>query len=116
RSMFHLLVGKPDSTQQMFKRRVHVKISAIHDLHGQMVEKLRNHRVAALIATADVSFEDKTSLEFGTWAQFEQPRWASPKVTREVRLRWGFLITVHGYEAPQRDTVMVQLSPPLKPI
>jgi len=116
RSMFHLLVGKPDSTQQMFKRRVHVNIAAIHDLHGQMVEKLRNHRVEGMIATADVSFEDKTSLEFGTWAEFEQHRWTSPKVTREVRLRWEFLVTVDGYEVPQRHTVTVKLSPHLKPI
>lgn len=116
RSMFHLLVGKPDSTQQMFKRRVHVNVEAIHDLHGQMIEKLRNHRIEGMIATADVSFEDKTSLEFGSWAEFEQHRWTSPKVTREVRLRWEFLVTVDGYEVPQRHTVTVKLSPHLKPI
>lgn len=116
RSMFHLLVGKPDSTQQMFTRRVHVNIESIYDLHDKMIEKLRNHRIEGMVATVDVSFEDKTSLEFGTWAEFEQHRWTSPKVTREVRLRWEFLVTVDGYEVPQRHTVTVKLSPHLKPI
>lgn len=115
KSIFHLLVGKPDSTQKMFKRRILVGVTSIKDLHERMHEKLANHRIEGLVATVDVSFEDKSSLEFGTWAEFDQHRWTGPKVTKEVRLRWEFLVAVDGYKVPQRHTVTVKLSPHLKP-
>lgn len=115
RSTFHLLVGKPDSAQQMFGRRILVDVQAMQDLHGRMLEKLANHRVDGLVATVDVSFDDKSSLQFGTWAEFEQHRWTGPKVTNEVRLRWEFLLSVDAYQVPQRHAVTVKLSPSLKP-
>ncbi|MDP2713400.1 hypothetical protein [Rheinheimera sp.] len=115
RSIFHLLVGKPDSTQQQFARRVHVNVHAICDLHERMKDKLANHRIEGLVATVDVSFEDKTTIEFGTWVEFEAFRWTGPKETTDVRLRWEFLVAVEGYEVPQRHAVTVKLSPKMKP-
>lgn len=115
RSIFHLLVGKPDSTQQHFERRVIVNVQAICDLHERMKDKLVNHRIDGLIATVDVSFEDKTTIEFGTWVEFENFRWTGPKETSDVRLRWEFLVAVDGFEVPQRHAVTVKLSPRLKP-
>jgi len=115
RSIFHLLVGKPDSTQQQFERKVLINVHAICDLHDRMKDKLANHRIDGLVATVDVSFEDKTTIEFGTWVEFEAFRWTGPKETTDVRLRWEFLVAVEGYEVPQRHAVTVKLSPKLKP-
>lgn len=116
RSFFHLLVGKPDSTMKVLSRSVHVTPQSISDLHERVCEKLKTHHINGLVASADVSFEDKTTMEFGGWAEFESFRWTTSKQTREVRLRWHFLLDVQGYELPQQHALTVKLSGDARPI
>lgn len=58
RSLFHLFVGKPDSTQRIFTRAVHVTPQALSDLNSRVQEKLKTHHLDGMIASADISFED----------------------------------------------------------
>lgn len=69
-----------------------------------------------MVCSASLLFEDKTTLEFGGWAEFEAFRWTTPKVTKELRLRWNFLLAVQGYELPQQHALIVKLCSDAKPI
>ena len=115
RSLFHLIVGKPDSTQKIFARKVYISPQALFDLNERVVEKLRTHHLNGMVASANMSFEDKTSIDFGGWAEFEAFRWTSPKTTKEVRLSWKFLLTVQDYELPQQHALTVKLCADAKP-
>ena len=116
RSLFHLFVGKPDSTQKVLTRAVHVSPSALHDLNERIQEKLKTHHLDGMVASVDLSFEDKTTIQFGGWAEFSNFRWTTPKVTKEVRMRWQFLLAVQGYELPQQHALTVKLCADAKPI
>lgn len=115
RSLFHLLVGKPDSTQKIFTRAVYVSPQALSDLNERVQEKLRTHHIDGMVASAHLSFEDKTAIDFGGWAEFEAFRWTSPKTTKEVRLSWHFLLSVQGYELAQQHALTVKLCADAKP-
>ena len=115
RSLFHLFVGKPDSTQKIFTRPVHVNPQALIDLNERVQEKLRTHHLEGMVASAYISFEDKTSVDFGGWAEFQSFRWTTPKTTKEVRVQWQFLLSVQGYEMPQQHALTVKLCADAKP-
>ena len=116
RALFHLFVGKPDCTVKILPRAVQITPACIADLHEQVREKLKNHHIEALVASADLSFEDRTTIQFGGWAEFEAFRWTSPKTTREVRLKWQFLLSVQGYEMPQQHALTVKLCADARPL
>lgn len=115
RSLFHLFVGKSDSTQKIFTRAVYVTPQALFDLNERVQEKLRTHHLEGMVASAYLLFEDKTAIDFGGWAEFEAFRWTSPKTTKEVRLSWHFLLSVQGYEMPQQHALTVKLCADAKP-
>lgn len=115
RSLFHLFVGKPDSTQKIFTRAVYVSPQTLLDLNERVQEKLKTHHLEGMVAAAYLSFEDKTAIDFGGWAEFEAFRWTSSKTTKEVRLSWHFLLTVQGYEMPQQHALTVKLCADAKP-
>jgi hypothetical protein len=117
RSLFHLLVGKPDSQHKILKRKVTVEPRHLYDLHNRVIEKLSNHHVGGMItATAELSFEDKVTKQFGTWAEFQNHRWDMSKVTREVRLSWLFLLKTEHFEVPQRHALTVKIAASGKPL
>ncbi|RTR02992.1 hypothetical protein EKG36_11945 [Halomonas nitroreducens] len=116
RSMFHLMVGKPDSNHQMFTRPVCIRPEDIYELNERVQEKLRAHHQESLVASAALVFDDKTTTEFGGWAEFESYNWSRSKVTKEVRLKWQFLLNVQGYELPQQHTLTVKLCASAKPL
>lgn len=116
RSLFHLMVGKPDSTQKNFDRDVLVEAESIKDLHDRFTDKLKNHQIEGLVATVDISYEDNTSIQFGSWAEFLSHRWTGPEETREIILKWDFIVKIPGYDFPQRHTVMVRITGEMKPL
>ncbi|MBB1060909.1 hypothetical protein [Marilutibacter spongiae] len=115
RSYFHLFVGRPDSAQKVFTRRVTVAIGAVQDLHERILEKLNTHHIESLVANAEVLFEDRSSIQFGGWSEFEAHRWTTSKTTKELRLRWDFLLSVRGFELPQRHCITVKIASDVKP-
>lgn len=116
RSLFHLFVGKPDTTQKIFDRPVRVIQTSLIDLNERVVEKLRTHHIEGLVASVDISFGDSTSIHFGGWKEFESFRWTTPKATKDIRIRWQFLLEVQGYEIPQQHALTVKLTSDGKPI
>jgi hypothetical protein len=116
RSLFHLFVGKPDSTQKVLPRAVHVTPATLTDLNDRISEKLKTHHIEGMVASVVLIFEDRTTIEFGGWAEFAAFRWTTPKITKELRLRWHFLLAVQGYELPQQHALTVKLCSDAKPI
>lgn len=115
RSLFHLFVGKPDSTQKILNRHVLISRDAIEDLHSRVLEKLKTHHIEGLVASVDLTFEDKTTVQFGGWAEFNAFRWTTPKATKELRIRWHFLLNVQGYQIPQQHALTVKMSADVTP-
>lgn len=116
RSIFHLLVGKPDSIQKVFSRSVQIHQNSLLELNLRISEKLKTHNLEAMVVSAVVIFDDKTTIEFGGWAEFESYRWSTHKATKEIRLKWQFLLSVQGYEVPQQHSLVVKLSADAKPL
>ena len=116
RALFHLFVGKPDSSIKILPRAVQITPASIADLHDSISEKLKTHHIEGLIASVDLSFEDRTTIQFGGWTEFAAFRWTTPRATREVRLKWQFLLAVQGYEMPQQHALTVKLCADRRPI
>jgi hypothetical protein len=116
RSLFHLLAGKPDSIQKPYGREVIVSVDSIIDLHDRVIEKLKNHHIEGLVASVDVSYEDNTTAQFGSWAEFTSHRWTGPEYTKEVIVRWDFLVSMPDYEIAQRHALTVTITGDIKPL
>jgi len=116
KSIFHLLVGKPDSTQKIFSRPIRVTLQSLIDLDGRVHEKLSAHQLNGMVASVDVAFDENTTIEFGTLSDFESHRWTTGKTTREIRMRWQFLMAIKGYEIPQQHALTIKLCSDARPI
>jgi hypothetical protein len=116
KSFFHLLVGKPDSTQQIFPRPIDVNLESLIDLNERVYEKLSSHHVDGLNVSVDAAFEDNYTMEFGSFTEFREFRWTTPRITREIRIRWQFLLSIRGFELPQQHALSVKICSDAKPI
>lgn len=115
RSLFHLLAGKPDSVQKPYFREVVVSVDSILELHDQIKDKLKNHHLESLVASVDVTYEDNTTAQFGSWQEFSEHKWVGPEATSEVVARWDFLVSMPDFEIPQRHTLVVTITSDVKP-
>jgi hypothetical protein len=116
KSFFHLLVGKPDSTLKIFPRPIQVNLQSLIDLDERVQDKLAAHHLGGMVASIDVAFDDNSTIEFGSLPDFAAHRWTSAKATREIRMRWQFLMSIQGYELPQQHALAIKLSSDAKPI
>ena len=116
RSMFHLMVGKPDSTQQSFPRPIVVSPSSISDLNDRITEKLKNHHVVGMVVSVDVANSKNKVHQFGSWPEFLSHKWNMADETKEVVAKWDFVVFVPGFEFPQRHSVVVRVTDELKPV
>ncbi len=115
RSLFHLLAGKPDSVQKTYAREIIVSVESIVDLHERILDKLRNHHIDGLTASVDVTYENDTTVQFGSWSEFTGHRWTGPESTKEVIAKWDFLVAMPEFEMPQRHTLSVKITGDPKP-
>lgn len=115
KAMFYLFAGKPDSKVRLLKRKIVVKPEDIHHLNVLVQDKLKLHAIEQCVTSVVVKFDRESSIEFGTWAEFEQFDWKRPYKTRELTVRWDFLIKLDTYGVPQRHTLTVRLSSPPNP-
>lgn len=105
KALFYLFAGKPDSSVRLFKRRIIVTPDDIADLNEQIISKLQLHQIEQCVAAASVKFEEGEVTEFGTVDDFSRQDWKSGQVTKEIALRWDFLITLPIYAVAQRHTL-----------
>jgi len=115
KAMFYLFAGKPDSRVRLFKRKVQLLPDDLQDLNSKIRDKLRLHAIDQIVSTCVVNYEGDNLVEFGTWNELELYDWKNPNVTDSVSLKWDFMIKLEQYAIPQRHTVTVQISSPMKP-
>lgn len=115
RSLFHLLVGKPDSTLKVFAGPFELSLSSIEDLDRQLVAKLDNHSIETDTTSATASFTDKTIKEFASLPQFCSHKWTGAERTEELTLKWDFLVSVPNFKVPHRHTLTFRAGRGLNP-
>lgn len=115
KAMFYLFAGKPDSRLKLYKRKIQLHSDDIHDLNQKIREKLNLHSIDQVISTCVIDYQGDNIVEFGTWAELLAYDWKNPNVTDSVTLKWDFMIKLNGYAAPQRHTLTVKISSPMKP-
>ncbi len=109
RSIFHLLVGKPDSIERVFKRRILIEKKDLLILHDKMAEKLNNHNIEAVNITIDITYDDDETVQFGSWPQFIESDLNREEKIINVKVRFDFLVNLPLYKFPQRHTVTITI-------
>jgi len=115
KSLFYMVTGKPDSKYRVFKKKVLIDNEDIINLNTKIIDKLKIYDIEEIISSLTVSFEKDQSIDFGTWAEFLEYDWIKPYTTKELTIRWEFLINVPNYQVPQKHTLNVKISHPLNP-
>jgi hypothetical protein len=92
KSLFHLLVGRPDSEELVLSRPVKVKQEDIIVLYEKLMEKLGNHHVFSTNIKVDITFENGKTKQFGSWTEYKSFDWITSEVTAEVYLKIDFLV------------------------
>lgn len=110
KSIFHILVGKPDSTTLLFEGPFQLGGSEVADLHDQISRKIRTHSVETLNASAFISSSDRIIHEFSSMKDLLSHPWSGSEQTESVTLKWDFLINMSNYEIPQRHTLTVRVA------
>ena len=100
KAFFHILVGKPDSTIQLFDGPFELGILEIENLNDQISRKIRNHNVETVNSSAYLSSSDRTIREFGAIRDLLNHTWNGAEETEEITLKWDFLINIVSYEIP----------------
>lgn len=115
KAMFYLFAGKPDSRIKLFKRKIQLKPTDFDDLNEAIRAKLKLHNIDQIVSTCVLDFEGDDVVEFGTWAELQSYNWKTPNVTNAVTLKWDFMIKLDDFAAPQRHTLTVRITSPMKP-
>jgi hypothetical protein len=109
KALFHILVGKPDSTIQVFFGPFELKVSDIANLNEEIIRKIRNHNVATVNSSAYLSSGDRLIREFGALQDLLDYPWGGPEETQSITLKWDFLINIESYKIPQRHSLSVRV-------
>lgn len=115
KAMFYLFAGKPDSKVRLLKRKIVVTAEDVRHLNTLVRDKLKLHAIEQCVTSVVVKFDRESTIEFGTWLEFQQFDWKRPYQTRELAVRWDFLIKLDSHKAPQRHTLTVRISSPPNP-
>ena len=109
KSLFHTLVGRPDSEEIILHRLIKISPDDIFQLKDAIIRKLDNHKVVSISIKIDIAFEDDRIKQFGSWKAFEDFNWISSEVTSEVLIVFDFLVEMPNFKVPQRHTVSVRI-------
>ncbi len=115
KSLFYLFAGKPDSQIKVYHKPLFIELSDIVELNDCITRKLKTNNIDAQITSLTVGYEGSDIQEFGTWLEFIENHWQTPECIEEVVIKWDFLVNIHGYETPQRHTLLVRISGDMKP-
>lgn len=115
KEMFYFFAGKPDSMYRTFNKRTVVNLYDIKDLHSKISSKLELHRIERSICSVSMIFDKEQAIDFKFWDAFIEYDWKTSYITKEIILRWDFLIQVDSFLVPQRHTLTVKISNPPSP-
>lgn len=116
KSMFYLLLGKPESYIKLFQEPLCLAPDDFIELNEQIVEKLTNHNIHAINITTTINYSESEIEQLGSWQEFINYNWKTRKETDSISIKWDFLVKIQGYEIPQRHTVHLKISNEISPI
>ncbi|MDD5766355.1 MAG: hypothetical protein PHW79_08955 [Candidatus Marinimicrobia bacterium] len=115
KAWFYLLSGKPDSTVKFFNGDISISPEDIIELNNDVQLKLQTHNIDSCITTVSIAYSDNTVKEFGTWGEFQTHHWNRPESTESILVKWDFLVSIKGYEIPQRHMLTIRISSDVQP-
>lgn len=110
KSFFYLAAGKLDSNIKIFKKQIIINAEDLVELNNLIQEKLKNHDIAASVASINVSFDKNKMTQFGVWQEFVDSNWKIPEVIENITMMWDFLVTLPHFTQPQRHTLTVKIT------
>ena len=109
KSIFHILVGRPDSEELILTRAVKITKDDIFILHDKLMEKLENHHIFSANIKVDVTFENGKTKQFGSWMEFRNFDWITSEVTKEIYYKLDFLVNLPNFEMPQKHAISIRI-------
>ncbi|QDF37809.1 hypothetical protein FJN17_09610 [Bradyrhizobium symbiodeficiens] len=109
KALFHILVGKPDSTIQVHLGPFELTVPDIANLNDSIIRKMRNHNVATVNSNAYLTSNDRLIREFGTIEDLLDYPQGGSEETQSITLKWDFLINIESYKIPQRHSLSVRV-------
>lgn len=109
KSLFHLMVGRPDSQHKVFNKDYKIDLSSLIDLNNRVQEKLRHHH-CQINVSVDVFFERGKVQQFSTWEDFANRNWNNSEKTEAAVLKWDFLVAMPEFQVPQRHTLVLKIT------
>lgn len=116
KAFYYMMNATPDSVTKAFKKPVIVDQSDISGLNKRITDKIKNHFEEEMFSIGiHVSLNDKKSIDFSSWTEFENHQWCEPEIITNFIINWDFLIKLPKYKLPQKHNLMVKLSSVIKP-
>lgn len=109
KSLFYLVAGRPDSIRKSLKGEIVVTPDDIVELNRAVGKKLEHFEISGSTTSITIAYDNNTTHEFGSWAEFISTDWNDPNVTQSVTIKWDFLAKLPNYAMPQRHTATVQI-------
>ena len=110
KAMFYFYAGRPDTKIKTFLGRKTISPQNIKFLNSDVVEKLRNHSIEAIVTSIGVKLHKGEFLEFGIWHTFENYNWNINRKIEQIGIKWDFLLKTNDLKIAQRHTLIVKLS------
>lgn len=115
KAVYHAMTAKHDCKSKIFPRNVKVKREDILDLNDRVTEKLKNYRDAGYTVMVTASFVGRQTIEFSSWAEFENHKWNESNAINSITIIWEFNALLPNYEIPQKHVLVVKIADGLKP-
>lgn len=115
-SSYWAMTAKADCKSKVFPQRVEIRLEDIYTLNDSVVEKFKSHYDdAGFSININVNFYGKDSVEYTSWATFEQYNFKTTDEIQSITIVWEYYAKLPKYPVPQKHVLMVKLSDGLRP-
>lgn len=115
KAVYQAMTAKHDCKSKIFPKNVKVRLEDIEDLNERVVAKLKNYNEAGFSIAVNVSFAGRQSIEFSTWAEFENHKWNESDAINSITIIWEFNAVLPQYGVPQKHVLVVKITDGLRP-
>ena len=105
----------PDNNSKAYNKDVEITLDSLKTLNKRVLEKFQIHEEYGLTISVDVKFEDRKTIHFGRWKEFEDYGWDETQPLNNIVLKWSFNAKFKGLDIPQKHTLLVKLSNGIRP-
>lgn len=115
-AIYYAMNAKPDCRSKLFERKVIITLEDLRELNKRVTEKFKAHYDnAGFRINVSISFKNKESIEFDSWATFENYDLSLEKAICSILIVWEYNAKLPGYQLPQKHTLSVRMADEIKP-